>query len=87
MIIALYSLSDLTRVDAMDQGQNGHIHKAFELVREMIILADEGEAQCRDNGCVALCGLMRDCAYRIKAAAEQERDRHIGKGTWEQAGT
>ncbi|MFH1708301.1 MAG: hypothetical protein ABIF71_10360 [Planctomycetota bacterium] len=70
----------------MEPGQNGHIHKAFEVVREMIILADEGEAGCQDNGCVALCGLIRDDAYRIKAAAEQERDRHIRKGSWEPAG-
>ena len=50
----------------------------------MIILSDEGEAESIDNGCALLYGVIRDCAYRIRAEAERERDQHIEQGNWEQ---
>ena len=63
---------------------NRHIREAFELVKNMIILSDSGEAHCRDNGCALLYGVIRDSAYRIKKEAERERDSHIEKGIWEE---
>ena len=62
---------------------NKHILKAFDMARKLIILADEGEADCKDNGCVVLYGRIRDCAYSIRKEAERERDAHIERGTWE----
>ena len=48
-----------------------------------MILADEGEANSRDDGCVVLYSVVRDCAYRIRAEAEREREAHKARGVWE----
>lgn len=45
----------------------------LELAREMIILADEAESEDVDDGCVLLCGILRDCAYQLKRQAESEK--------------
>lgn len=47
-----------------------HIHKALDLARELIILADEGEAEAQDDGCILFFGVLRDCAYRIRQQAD-----------------
>jgi ribosomal protein L44E len=48
----------------------------FRLSREMIILADQGHAAAPDDGCRLLFGVLQDCAYKIRQAAERERDAH-----------
>jgi hypothetical protein len=66
----------------MKQTCNTHLHKALDLVKQMIILADEGESVCSDNGCAVLFGIIRDCAYRIRMETEREMDVHLSKGIW-----
>ena len=61
---------------------NANIRRAFELAREMTILADEGEGDSLDDGCVLLYSVVRDCAYQIRQQAERERDAHVRKGAW-----
>ncbi len=70
----------------MNTSCNTNIRKAFDLVRQMIILSDEGEAQSTDNGCALLYGVIRDCAYRIRSEAEREKEQHMEQGNWEQNG-
>lgn len=65
-------------MDVPDQ----HIHKAMEMARELTVMADEGQAECRDDGCLLLCAVIRDCAYRIRAEATRERDRHRAQEAW-----
>ena len=65
---------------------NKHIHKALEAVRDLIILADEGERDAEDDSCIVLYAIIRDCAYRIRLQAEKERDCHIEKGKWDGPG-
>jgi hypothetical protein len=65
---------------------NERIRQALEHARQLTILADEGELCCRDDGCAVLFGVIRDCAYRIRAQAESERDSHKMQGRWH-AGT
>ena len=67
----------------MAQTCNNHIKQALEEVRALTILADEGEADSRDDGCVLLYGVVRDCAYKIKSQAERERKVHEELGIWE----
>ena len=67
----------------MECGSNKFIREALEASRNLIILADEGEAESRDDGCAVLYGIVRDCAYRIRIRAEAERDLHRRKGTWD----
>lgn len=62
---------------------NACIRKALEMARQLTILADEGEARCHDDSCAVLCGIIRDCAYKIRGRAEFERDMHIQHGLWD----
>lgn len=58
---------------------NGHVKEALELARQLTLLADEGEADSSDDGCVVLYGVVRDCAYRIRAQAAKEKEAHAEK--------
>ena len=62
---------------------NQHIKKVLELARQLIIVADQGELDCEDDGCYVLYGIIRDCAYKIKNQAEHEREIHKQRGTWD----
>ena len=62
---------------------NTNLREAFEMARRLIVLADEGEAESQDDGCIVLYGVVRDCAYRIKAQAEREREAHRSRGLWD----
>jgi hypothetical protein len=61
---------------------NTVIREALELARTLTVLADEGEASSRDDGCAVLCGVIRDCAYKIRSRAVHERDRRQELGLW-----
>ena len=61
------------------------IEKSLEISRQLTILADQGEAHCNDDGCAVLVGVIRDCAYKIRGRAEQEREVHRLRGQWELA--
>jgi hypothetical protein len=67
----------------MGKSPNRNIKEALELSRQLTILADEGEASSRDDGCAVLYGVVRDCAYKIKGRAEREREIHREKGLWD----
>lgn len=54
-----------------------HIDEALEIARHLTILADEGELASTDDGCRVLYGVVRDCAYKIRAQAEREREAHV----------
>ena len=61
-----------------------NIKESLRLARELIILADEGERYSRDDGCVLLFGVVRDCAYKIRKQAEAEMDSHRTAGRWKE---
>ena len=61
---------------------NTFIRRALDYSRDLMVLADEGQAHCRDDGCAVLYGIVRDCAYKIRAEAERERDVHRAGGVW-----
>lgn len=67
----------------MKQLCNDHIKESLELVRSLIILADEGERDSNDDGCRLLYGVIRDCAYKIRKEAERERQAHQQSNKWE----
>ena len=62
---------------------NEHIVEALEIARQLLILADMGDLDSEDDGCRVLYGVVRDCAYKIRAQAERERDAHKMKGVWD----
>jgi len=65
---------------------NKHIREALELSRKMIVLADKGDLDSEDDGCRVLYGIVRDCAYKIRARAEREREAHKKKSAWDEPG-
>jgi len=62
---------------------NEHLLETLELARQLTILADEGEADAEDDGCVVLYGVVRDSAYKMRQQAQHEREAHISRGAWE----
>ena len=67
----------------MSKTCNQQIKQALEEARKLTILADEGEAKSRDDGCVLLYSVIRDCAYKIRTQAEREKNEHAKRGVWE----
>lgn len=59
------------------------LFKTLEMTRAMLELADEGDRDREDVGCGILYGVLRDCAYKIRRLAEQEREAHVRKGWWQ----
>lgn len=62
---------------------NECIKRVLELSREMIILADEGQAAAEDDGCRLLYGVLQDCAYKLRKKAEEEKAAHCRSGKWD----
>ena len=61
---------------------NEILRRTLRLTEEMVELADQGDEAREDVGCGVLYGLLRDSAFKIRKAAEQEREAHITKGWW-----
>ena len=57
----------------------------MELSREMIILADEGQAAAEDDSCRLLYGVLQDCAYKLRKKAEEEKEGHCRTGKWDES--
>lgn len=64
------------------ESSDSYIRRALRLVRELMLLADEGDLNRHDDGCGVLYGVIRDCAYTIRAEAEREREEHLRRGEW-----
>ena len=62
------------------------IKKTFELVEDMLELADQGDAIREDTGCGVLYGVVKDSAFKIRKLAEAEKQAHIKKGWWQEQG-
>ena len=59
-----------------------NIKKTLELVKDMLNIAEKGDADREDDGCGILYGVLLDSAYKIKQIAESEKEKHIKKGWW-----
>jgi len=83
-------VESISRIGIVDMGGvmkdhcNEAINRALELVRELMILADEGDISREDVGCGVLFGTVRDCAYKIRNLAESEIAEHKKRGKWQQ---
>ena len=66
---------------------NEQIKKALRVSKQLMVLADEGDACTGDDGCSVLFGVVRDCAYKIRGEAEREREAHKAQGTWGECST
>ena len=59
-----------------------HILRALELAEQLNQLSYEGEGRSEDDGCAVLYGVVRDCAWRIRAEAIRELKEHGAMGLW-----
>jgi hypothetical protein len=57
-----------------------HLKESVELSGVMMDLAERGVGGCQDDGCLVVYGIIRDCAYKIRASAENELKEHQSKG-------
>lgn len=63
----------------MKQNPDEQICSIVELADRMIAISEQGFGACADDGCLLLNGMVRECAYRIRDAAELERKVHSRK--------
>jgi hypothetical protein len=67
----------------IDEYDRNHVVKrALAVARELDVLADQAAERCSDDGCSVVCGVIRDCAYKIKGTAEREKSLHRRRGIW-----
>jgi hypothetical protein len=60
------------------------IFEVLRLAKDLMALADRGEIDAEDDSCRILFAVVRDCAYKIHAEAERERQVHRDRGVMEQ---
>lgn len=56
------------------------IRSIVEMAELMLVISEQGLSSCVDDGCLLLNGMVRECAYRIRDAAELERKAHRDQG-------
>jgi len=56
------------------------IRSIAEMAELMLIISEQGLSACEDDGCLLLNGMVRECAYRLRDAAELERKAHREQG-------
>jgi hypothetical protein len=67
----------------MGKAFNDNLKRTIELTREMLALADEGDRDRNDDSCGILYGILRDSAYRLRALAQEECNKHKHAGKWD----
>ena len=61
----------------MKNNPDVQIRSILEMAERMIVISEQGFESCDDDGCLLLNGMVRECAYRIRDAAEQESNVHV----------
>jgi hypothetical protein len=56
------------------------IRSISEMAELMLVISEQGISSCEDDGCLLLNGMVRECAYRLRDAAELERKVHMDRG-------
>ncbi len=55
----------------MNKQCDEYVIKVGDLAKRMSVLADQMDAECDDDGCAVISGVIRDCAYKIRNRVEQ----------------
>jgi hypothetical protein len=73
-------------INSAPGGENGvqskadlQIRSIVEMAELMLVISEQGLSSCEDDGCLLLNGMVRECAYRLRDAAELERKAHMGQ--------
>jgi hypothetical protein len=62
---------------------NQNVVEVLRLSRDMMLLADKGDATRKDASCGVLYGTLRDTAYKLRHLAEHEIQVHKDAGIWD----
>ncbi len=60
----------------IDDAEN-HIRTILNLSDQLVAVSELGFASFEHDGCLLLNGIVRDCAFRLRDAAEMERVAHL----------
>lgn len=60
----------------MESKADVQIRSVLSVAGRMIAISDRGLLSCQDDGCLLLHGMVRECAYRLRDAAEREQELH-----------
>ena len=55
---------------------------AIRLAEKMLRMAEKGILTCENDSCLLLCGVIRDCGYKIRRTVEQEQVCGLQKGDY-----
>jgi hypothetical protein len=69
------SLAKTRDVDSLE-----NLRRSLDLAEALIEHAERGSEECRDDGCMILYGIMRDCGYKIRERARLELEGHLSGG-------
>lgn len=56
-----------------------HIERSLELAEALIVHSDEALAECDDDDCLTLDGVIRDCGLKIRRMAMELIAEQAGK--------
>jgi hypothetical protein len=66
----------------MSCGNVAFLERAMAAADDMLKMANAACVELEDDGCVVVCGIVRDSAHQIKASAERELKRLRGQLGW-----
>lgn len=66
----------------MDKHKERYVRKVMCLAKQMSVLADQMDAECDDDGCAVISGVIRDCAYKIGTRVERSWQPSPVLGLW-----
>jgi hypothetical protein len=67
-----YKGSNMRPSKFQNSSNNEALAEALKLSEELLEMAEKGVPTCTDDFCLLLYGIIRDCGYKIRRAAEQE---------------
>ena len=64
----------------VESKSDSQIQVILHLAERMITISNRGFVVSNDDGCLLLNGTLREYAYKLRDAAEREREVHRSKG-------
>ena len=62
---------------------NSNLIKVMDISRDLLSIAEKGDADRDDDGCGVLYGLVRDSGYNLIRHTLNEIEKHKKSGKWE----
>lgn len=69
----------------MQEETDRFMDRARDEAGRLMALADEGEHMSQDDGCMVVCSVIRDCAYKIRREVDRETRAHVSRRAYARA--